>query len=286
MSDPAGDLANRAALILATPDPDRKIDLSLALAEAWRDGTVATIGEAAPPARPVRPARPEILPPGRMKRRGPGGAGKAVLVHALAHIEFNAIDLAWDIVARYGDLALPRAFYDDWVRVAIDESLHFALLRGLLSDLGHDYGDFPAHGGLWDAAEKTSSDLQARLAVVPLTLEARALDTAPPLIEKLRQAGDHATRAVMQRILDDEIIHVAIGSRWFAWICERRGEDPTAAFHRLVAPHFPKGLKPPFNDADRQKAGLPGEYYQPLVNKNEKAPLFQGSGAARAGRIF
>jgi uncharacterized ferritin-like protein (DUF455 family) len=259
------DLAGRAALILATPEPDRKIALSRALATAWRVGEVTSIGTALPPARPARGLRPEILPPGKMKRRGPGGAGKAALIHALAHIEFNAIDLAWDIVARYGDLGLPRDFYDDWVSVAADETLHFALLRGLLDDLGHDYGDFPAHGGLWDAAEKTRGDLQARLAVVPLTLEARALDTAPPLITKLRQAGDQSTLTVMQRILADEITHVAIGSRWFAWVCERRGEDPTAAFHRLVAPHFPKGLKPPFNDSDRQKAGMPAEFYQPLA---------------------
>jgi uncharacterized ferritin-like protein (DUF455 family) len=257
-------LAGRAVDILATAEPTEKIRLSLALAEDWRQRRIAEIGDAVPPDRPARPDKPEILPPGQMMRRGPGGGGKAVLLHALAHIEFNAIDLAWDIVARYTALALPRAFYDDWVRVAADETTHFSLLCGLLQDLGSDYGAFPAHSGLWDAAEKTAHDLQARLAVVPLTLEARALDTAPPLMEKLRQARDRTTLAVMQHILDDEIVHVAIGMRWFREICIQTGTDPATSYHRLVAPLFPKGLKQPFNDDGRRKAGLPAEFYQPL----------------------
>jgi uncharacterized ferritin-like protein (DUF455 family) len=260
-------LAGRAVEILRAARPEDKIALSLRLAEDWRRGAVREIGSAEPPLRPARPERPEIRPPGRMKRRGPAGSGKATLLHALAHIEFNAIDLAWDIIARYTGHALPRAFYDDWVRVAADETRHFALLGGLLADLGAAYGDFPAHGGLWEAAEKTAGDLLARLAVVPLTLEARALDTAPPLMVKLRQAKDEATLAVMQTILDDEIAHVAIGSRWFSALC--RDEDPALAYRRLVAPHFPKGLKPPFNDSGRQQAGLPADYYQPLAERRD-----------------
>ena len=259
-------LAQGAVDVLLTASPEDKARTSAALAEDWRAGRIAGIGEAFPPDRPARPARPEILPPGKMPRRGPGGAGKATLLHALAHIEFNAIDLAWDIVARFTFHDLPRDFYDDWVRVAADETEHFLLLTGLLKDLGSDYGAFPAHAGLWEAAEKTANDLQARLAVVPMTFEARALDTAPPLMAKLRQAKDEAALAVLQRIFDDEIAHVSIGARWFELVCARAGEDPAQAYQRLVSPHFPKGLKPPFNHEGRQRAGLPQAFYGPLAS--------------------
>ena len=263
------DLATRAVEVLLTAPPRDKAAKSAALAADWRAGRIETIGTAAPPLQPARPDKPEILPPGKMPRRGPGGAGKATLLHALAHIEFNAIDLAWDIIARFTAHDLPRDFHDDWVRVAADETEHFLLLCGLLEDLGSEYGAFPAHAGLWEAAEKTAGDLQARLAVVPMTFEARALDTAPPLMNKLRQARDEASLAVLQRILDDEIAHVAIGARWFGEICARVGEDPAKAYQRLVSPHFPKGLKPPFNDEGRAKAGLPLEFYQPLSVRSD-----------------
>ena len=260
-------LAGRAVEVLLAARPEDKIALSLKLAEEWRQGKIAEIGQASPPLRPARPEKPEIMAGGKMKRRGAAGSGKATMIHALAHIEFNAIDLAWDIIARYGDLGLPRQFYDDWVRVADDETRHFSLLCGLLKDLGAAYGDFPAHGGLWEAAEKTAGDILARLALVPLTLEARALDTAPPLIVKLKQAKDEATLAVMQRILDDEIVHVSIGNRWFSELC--KDKDPAATYRHLVGPHFPKGLRPPFNDEGRQKAGLTKDYYQPLASGSE-----------------
>jgi len=256
-------LAGRAVEILRAAAPEDKIRLSLRLAADWRDGSLTEIGSAEPPLHPARPARPEIQPPGRMKRRGPAGSGKATLIHALAHIEFNAIDLAWDIIARYTGHALPRDFYDDWVRVADDETRHFTQLDRLLAGMGAAYGDYPAHGGLWEAAEKTADDIVARLAVVPMTLEARALDTAPPLMAKLRQARDETTLAVMQTILDDEIAHVAIGSRWFLYLC--RGADAGAVYRRLVAAHFPRGLKPPFNHEGRRMAGLPAEFYEPLA---------------------
>jgi uncharacterized ferritin-like protein (DUF455 family) len=259
-------LAQRAVEVLLTASPGEKTRKSAALAAEWRGGAIAEIGTASPPMQPARPARPEILPPGKMPRRGPGGTGKATLMHALAHIEFNAIDLAWDIIARFSGHDLPRDFYDDWVKVAADETEHFLLLVGLLRDLGSDYGAFPAHAGLWEAAEKTAHDLQARLAVVPMTFEARALDTAPPLMAKLRQAKDEAGLAVLQRIFDDEIVHVAIGARWFELVCARAGDDPATAYQRLVSPHFPKGLKPPFNHESRQQAGLPQAFYGPLAS--------------------
>ena len=257
-------LAQRAVEVLLTALPEEKTKKSAALTAEWRAGTITEIGRAEPPMRPERPDKPEILPPGKMPRRGPGGTGKATLMHALAHIEFNAIDLAWDIIARFTGHDLPRDFYDDWVKVAADETEHFLLLVELLRDLGSDYGAFPAHAGLWEAAEKTAHDLQARLAVVPMTFEARALDTAPPLMAKLRQAKDEASLAVLQRIFDDEIVHVAIGARWFELVCKRVGEDQATAYQRLVSPHFPKGLKPPFNHEGRQQAGLPQEFYGPL----------------------
>ena len=259
-------LAQRAVEVLLTAQPEEKVAASAKLAAEWRAGAIAEIGTATPPDQPARPDKPEILPPGKMPRRGAGGTGKATLMHALAHIEFNAIDLAWDIIARFTGHDLPRDFYDDWVRVAADETEHFLLLTGLLRDLGSDYGAFPAHAGLWEAAEKTAHDLQARLAVVPLTFEARALDTAPPLMEKLKQAKDEASLAVLQRIFDDEIVHVAIGARWFEVICARIGEDQASAYQRLVSPHFPKGLKPPFNHEGRQQAGLPQSFYGPLAS--------------------
>jgi uncharacterized ferritin-like protein (DUF455 family) len=258
-------LAVRAVEILSTAQPEEKTAKSLKLAADWRAGLIAEIGTANPPMQPARPDKPEILSGSKMPRRGAGGSGKATLMHALAHIEFNAIDLAWDIIARFTDHDLPRDFYDEWVRVAADETEHFLLLVGLLRDLGSDYGAFPAHAGLWEAAEKTAHDLQARLAVVPMTFEARALDTAPPLMNKLRQAKDEASLAVLQRIFDDEIVHVAIGARWFEVICRRVGEDPASAYQRLVSPHFPKGLRPPFNDEGRQQAGLPETFYKPLA---------------------
>lgn len=258
-------LAERAVEVLLTAPPHEKAEKSSRLAEDWRAGRITEIGTATPPMQPARPDKPEILSGSKMPRRGPGGTGKATLMHALAHIEFNAIDLAWDIIARFTGHDLPRDFYDDWVRVAADETEHFLLLVGLLRDLGSDYGAFPAHAGLWEAAEKTAGDLQARLAVVPMTFEARALDTAPPLMEKLKQAKDETSLAVLQRIFDDEIDHVAIGARWFEMICARVQEDPAAAYQRLVSPHFPKGLKPPFNHEGRRQAGLPQEFYGPLA---------------------
>jgi uncharacterized ferritin-like protein (DUF455 family) len=191
-------------------------------------------------------------------------AGKVSLFHALAHIEFNAIDLAWDLVARFTHEDLPAPFYDDWVRVADDEAEHFCGLAALLQELGSDYGALPAHGGLWDAARKTAGDLRARLAVVPLTLEARALDTAPATIAKLRASGDPGGLPVLEKILADEIAHVAIGVRWFEMLCHRAGDDPVVFFHSVIRHHLPKGLKAPFNDEARRQAGFPADYYRPL----------------------
>lgn len=249
--------------VLGAADPADKVRLTEEAAAAWRSGVIASIGAARPPERPARPAEPQLLPPNRMPRRRLGGTeGKIAMLHALAHIELNAIDLAWDIIARFVSDETPRAFCDDWVAVADEEARHFSGLAGLLGDLGSRYGALPAHDGLWEAAQKTAGDLRARLAVVPMTLEARALDTAPATIERLRAAGEANMVAVMETVLTDEISHVATGVRWFDQLCRQSGDDPAAAYQAIIRQHFPKGLKPPFNHNARSQAGFPAAYYE------------------------
>ncbi len=200
------------------------------------------------------------------KRRAGGSlAGRIALLHALAHIELNAIDLAWDLIARFTGAELPRAFYDDWVAVGDDEAKHHLLIAGRLAELGAGYGDLPAHDGLWEAAQETTHDLLARLAVVPLVLEARGLDVTPAMIQRLVRFGDDASAAVLRIVYADEIGHVATGSRWFAWLCRRRGLDPVPTYRLLVRRHFRGELKPPFNREARERAGLAPAFYEPLV---------------------
>jgi len=242
------------------------VALSRALATRWRHGGM-TVGSATPPERPARPQRPALQPPREMKRRrNLGGlAGRIALLHALAHIELNAIDLAWDIVARFPAEELPMVFFEDWVGVAAEEAEHFALLDARLVELGGEYGALPAHDGLWEAAGATAGDLLARLAIVPLVLEARGLDVTPAMIARLEQAGDRDSAAILGRLYEDEIGHVAGGARWFEHVCRARGHDPAAAFHDCVRRYFTGALKPPFNRAARDAAGLPASYYAPLA---------------------
>jgi uncharacterized ferritin-like protein (DUF455 family) len=199
------------------------------------------------------------------RRAGGSQAGRVALLHALAHIELNAIDLAWDIVARFGHEDLPRGFYEDWVAVAAEEAEHHALLSARLGDFGASYGDLPAHDGLWEAAVETAHDLLARLAIVPLVLEARGLDVTPDMITRLDRLGDAESASILRRIYQDEIGHVAAGRRWFEFLCKKRGQEPAAAFHGLVRRHFRGGLKRPFNTAARGAAGLAAELYEPLA---------------------
>jgi len=200
------------------------------------------------------------------KRRNFGsGTSRAALLHALAHIELNAIDLAWDMVARFAGSDLPRAFFDDWARVGAEEARHFQLLTARLADFGADYGDLPAHDGLWEAAAATSTDLLARLAVVPLVLEARGLDVTPAMATRLDRAGDRQSAAVLQLIYEQEIGHVAIGRRWFEFCCRRENLSPAPVFHDRVRRFFKGELKPPFNRAARDAAGFPPDYYEPLA---------------------
>ena len=209
-----------------------------------------------------------MLPPREMPKRRSGGnvAKRIALLHALAHIELNAIDLAWDLIARFGAAEMPRAFFDDWVTVADEEALHFQLLSHRLGELGAAYGDLPAHDGLWKAAVETAHDLLARLAVVPLVLEARGLDVTPVMIANMQKNGDTASAAVLERIYRDEIGHVARGMRWFDHFAREAGEDPKEAWQSLVRKHFRGVLKPPFNQAARDDAQLPADFYLPIAS--------------------
>lgn len=257
-------LTDAALRVLDAPEPAEKVRLTHAFAQAWRTGAIAGVGDTPPPARPARPARPELMRPGDMPKRSKGGTkGRQALVHAIAHIELNAIDLAWDIVARFAAPELPHAFYDDWVHVAEDEARHFEMLEQRLVELGASYGDLPAHDGLWEAATDTSDDLLARLALVPMLLEARGLDTTPATVARLNRNGDDATAAIMAEIGADEVGHVAAGVRWFEHVCAQRGAPPVETFRELVRTRFKGQLKPPFNRDARDRSGMARDYYDP-----------------------
>jgi uncharacterized ferritin-like protein (DUF455 family) len=255
--------------VLTAAEPAAKLELTFGFAAAWRDGRISVLGRALPPDRPARPARPELRPPREMAKRGRAvsASGRVAMLHALAHIELNAIDLAWDLIARFPGEEMPRGFYGDWVTVAEDEARHFGMLAGLMAGLGAAYGDLPAHDGLWQAAQATAGSLAARLAVVPMVLEARGLDVTPRTIATLAGQGDGAAAAALQAIHDDEITHVAAGRRWFEHLCARRGVEPVAEWRALLARHYRGRLKPPFNDESRIKAGLTPAYYavEPVI---------------------
>lgn len=260
-------LTEAAVAVLREPNPLAKARLSRTAAALWRNREITSVGDTRPPARPARPALPKILAPAKMaKRRITGGIrGRKALLHALVHIELNAIDLAWDLMARFRDRALPYEFYDDWCTVADDEARHFDALRERLEELGGDYGDLPAHDGLWDAAAETRHDVVARLAVVPLVLEARGLDVTPGIIKRLRNVGDELSAKVLEHIYRDEINHVATGRRWFDYACAARGLEPAATWHVMVSRHFKGRLKTPFNHAARRAAGFLTRYYMPAT---------------------
>ena len=253
--------ACRAALL--TADPAAKVKVVRALARAWRRGALVHGFDVPMPDRPARPSRPELLPPSRMPRRGRAGSdrGRIAMLHALAHIEFGAIDLAVDMAGRFG-AGFPRGFVDDWLAVAADEAMHFVLLDRRLRGLGAGYGALPAHDGLWEAAEATADDPLARLAVVPMVLEARGLDVTPATVAAFERAGDVRSAAILRRIYRDEIRHVAAGARWFEFGCEARGLAIVAHWQRLIRSRFRGMLKPPFNDSARLEAGLSREMYE------------------------
>lgn len=265
-----------AAQCLAECDPARKAQFTRESAARWRAGeyilgryddktSPLPLGEgqgegsSIPPPEPIgepgRPARPPLVSPRELPKRGFNTVeGRAALIHAVAHIEFNAINLAWDAVYRFRDM--PRLYYSDCVRVADEEAYHFTLLRGRLQSLGYDYGDFTAHNGLWEMARDTAHDVLIRMALVPRVLEARGLDVTPGMMARLRAAGDEETVGLLEIILRDEIGHVEIGSRWFRYACEQRGLTPEPTFRELIDRYMKGRIKGPFHRDARLQAGF------------------------------
>lgn len=243
---------------LTCTEPSEKQALSAAACAAWKAGQLdlRDDGDCLPAAQTGgRPARPQLVSPRQLPKRGLGQeSGRVALLHAVAHIEFNAINLAWDAVYRFR--GMPRAYYDDWTQVAADEARHFGLVNARLADFGHAYGDFDAHNGLWEMAIKTADSCLARMALVPRVLEARGLDVTPGMIERLLQVGDHASVAVLEVILREEVAHVAAGSRWFVWCCEKQKLAPEPTFAELLQRYMGTPPRPPFNRAARLAAGF------------------------------
>jgi len=264
-------LSDMAVEVLNTADGREKTALSRCHAKTWfaarKAGTEIAIGSSNPPMRPARPARPELLDPRDVPRRRPGSPqGRIAILHAVAHIELNAVDLHWDIIARFADTPMPIGFYDDWVKSADEESKHFNLICDCLEAQDSHYGALPAHAGMWRAAEDTASDFMGRLAVVPMVLEARGLDVTPGMITIFEKAGDDMAVEAMKVIYGEEVAHVAYGSKWFHFLCGRHEKDPIDAFHSLVRRYFHGPLKPPFNEEKRAEAGIPPDFYWPLAD--------------------
>ncbi len=251
---------------LGIAEPRAHAMATRALVRSWRSGALAWRFDRAMPDAPARPAEPELRAPRDMPKRGRGGSlrGRIAHLHALAHVEYVAIALALDMAGRFG-AGFPRAFVDDWLRVAADEAMHFALLDRRLHSLGSRYGALPAHDGLWMSARATAHDPLSRLAVVPMVLEARGLDVTPATIARFDAAGDGASATILRRIYRDEIRHVATGTRWFEWACTRAGIDSHATWKKLIEQGFRGALQPPFNDSARESAGLTQLYYAAVV---------------------
>ncbi|MEM7728798.1 MAG: ferritin-like domain-containing protein [Pseudomonadota bacterium] len=257
--------------ILREGDPRRKA----AEARRFRQGVLcgANVHCSAPPDRPARPAKPDLVPARQLKRRRLGTPeGRAALLHAIAHIELNAIDLAADMIARFADAPEFRSVRDeflrDWSSVCDDEARHFVMVADRLDELGHPYGDFPAHGGLWDAALRTREDVAARLAVAPLVLEARGLDVTPGMIAKLDQAGDMQSAAILRIIYEEEIGHVAIGMKWLRHVSGIRNQDPAKLFRGMILEYYDGVIPPPLNHDARTKAGFERGFYDDLVSQH------------------
>ena len=268
-------LAEMAVDVLTTADGREKTALSRKYAAQWfaarATDAPTPIGSATPPLHPARPEKPELLSPRDVPRRRPGSRpGQIALLHAVGHIELNAVDLHWDIIARFTDVKMPIGFYDDWVKAADEESKHFNLIGDCLETLDSHYGALPAHAGMWRAAEDTADDFMGRLAVVPMVLEARGLDVTPGMIEIFKKAGLTNVVEALEVIYSEEVGHVAYGSKWFHFLCGRHDQDPKEVFHGLVRKYFHGALKPPFNEEKRAEAGLPPDFYWPLAEETNK----------------
>ena len=275
MTEPQLTLAQMAVNVLTTADGHDKTALSRRYAAAWRAARTGAapaieVGQASPPLHPSRPEAPELLHPHDVPKRKPGTPqGRIALLHAVAHIELNAVDLHWDIIARFTHVPMPLGFYDDWVKSADEESKHFNLMCDCLASLGSHYGALPAHAGMWRAAEDTTGDLMGRLA--PMVLEARGLDVTPGMIALFRKAEMTEAVDALETIYSEEVAHVAYGAKWFNFLCGRDNLDPKAEFHALVQTYFHGALKPPFNEEKRADAGLPPDFYWPLADTEAPA---------------
>lgn len=263
-------LTEMAVDVLTTSDGREKTAKSHAHAKTWFDavaaGTPPPIGNATPPQDPARPVQPELLSPSKMPKRKPGSPkGRIALLHAIAHIELNAVDLHWDIIPRFAHINMPRGYFDDWVKAADEESKHFNLLCDRLEDMGSYYGALPAHAGMWQSATETANDFMGRLAIVPMVLEARGLDVTPGMIELFKKHDETKTVEALEIIYAEEVGHVAYGSKWFHFLCGRHELDPKETFHNLVDQYFKGSLRPPFNDEKRAEAGIPLDFYWPIA---------------------
>ena len=263
-------LTEMAVDVLTTADGRKKTAKSHRHAKTWFDsvkaGTPLAIGNAKPPIDPSRPSQPELLSPTKMPKRKPGSPkGRIALLHAIAHIELNAVDLHWDIIPRFAHIKMPSGYYDDWVKAADEESKHFNLLCDRLEAMGSHYGALPAHAGMWRSASETAEDFLGRLAIVPMVLEARGLDVTPGMITLFKSVDDQSTVDALEIIYAEEVGHVAYGSKWFHFLCGRHELDPKVTFHELVQTYFKGNLKPPFNDEKRAEAGIPLDFYWPIA---------------------
>lgn len=263
-------LCELAVDVLSTADGREKTAKSHAAAKLWfasvESGNPLEIGSATPPQHPSRPEKPELLPPRDVPKRKTGSEkGRIALLHAIAHIELNAVDLHWDIIPRFAHIPMPRGYFDDWVKAADEESKHFNLLCDRLESMGSFYGELPAHAGMWRAAIDTADDFMGRLAIVPMVLEARGLDVTPGMIELFKSVNDDKTVETLETIYAEEVGHVAYGSKWFHFLCGRHEKDPKETFHTLVGTYFKSKLRPPFNDEKRAEAGIPLDFYWPMA---------------------
>jgi len=265
-----------SVVILNTANPELKVERTRQAIRSFRTGKLKSIGRSLldPPVPPeIPPREPDLMvvAPGKVAKRGKAGSlkNRIAILHSLANIEQWALDLAWDIIARFGNVKidgrpLPQQFFSDFTKVAEDEAKHFSLLRRRLEELGSFYGEHSVHAGLWEAGRETAHSLSARLCIVHLVHEARGLDVNPATVAKFRAAGDLDSVKVLEIIHHDEITHVTAGHRWFSWVCEAEGVDPVVTFREQVRLHFNGPIKGPFNESDRRKAGMTPEFYKDL----------------------
>ncbi len=257
------DIRKAALSVLQTASADEKPQQALQLCKAWQNGTLTVTEQTFTiPDEPSRPPQPVLLMPRDVPKRRGGEKGRIALLHAIAHIEFNAIDLVFDLLARFVDKQTPTQFIDNWIAVGQDEARHFMMINQRLKQLGSFYGALPAHKGMWQAAFETRKDLLGRLAIVPMVLEARGLDVTPPMIQRFQKADDSESALILHKILEDEQTHVAYGVYWYEYFCTKEDKDPVSYYRILLQKYYRSGLTPPFNTQARENANMNRAYFQ------------------------